>query len=100
MPAPICATCQIEMICKQNDKLVNDVRAANFPSTYWLGDLFECPVCHSGIVVGFGREISAEQAAAIGFDTTASMTFAHEPAELQRFAEQFERSEAIDVLRD
>jgi len=73
----------------QNDKMVNDVTAAGFESTYWRGDLFECPVCGAEIVVGFGREISAERLQEIGFAANGSLTFAYEPQQLEKYADQF-----------
>jgi len=92
MPVPICVSCRVEYRCQQNDFLVNDIEAGVFPRTYWLGDKFQCPVCNSEIVVGFGREISEESLKRFGeidFDPSASLTFAHEPRQITQFADQF-----------
>ena len=94
MPAPICVECQVEMRCKENDKLVNDVTSGCFPSTCWLGDMFECPVCFSEIVLGFGAEIGVEQLdhlRSVGLIHKPSMTFAREPRQLQEYADQFKK---------
>lgn len=88
MPAPICVKCRVQFRCQKNDAMVNDVSAGNFPSSYWMGDLFECPVCHTEIVTGFGRPMSAELWER-GFSAMGSITFAHEPAQLEQFAAQF-----------
>ena len=57
MPTPICVKCQVEMRCKLNGQLVNDLDVGNFPATYWLGDLIECPCCANQVVVGFGHQL-------------------------------------------
>lgn len=93
MPRPICVKCRVVYLCVENDCLVNDVEASGFPSTYWFGDRYECPVCGSGIVVGFGREMSIQRINEIGFRAGGSMTFARETEQLEKFADQF-RSEA------
>jgi len=57
MPTPICVKCRVEMRCVKNDRLVRDPEAACGPSTYWLGDEYQCPVCGVRIVTGFGKAI-------------------------------------------
>ena len=79
---PICAKCRCMMTCKQNDFGVNDVTSMGFASTYWLGDLYACPICDAEIVTGFGRGV-------IGERTGESVTFAYEPKQLASFASQF-----------
>ncbi len=100
MPAPICVKCQVEMRCEKNDRLVNDVRAADFPPTYWLGDLFRCPKCHTEIVVGFGGEmddVTVENLREGGALSGDSMCFAYSPGQREHHADQFEkRSEHVD----
>ncbi len=94
MPAPICVKCQLEMRCAQNDRIVNDVRAGDFPSTYWRGDLFRCPQCNTEVVVGFGREmgeLAVERMRKNGAASSDSLVFAHEPQQLQKYADQFEK---------
>ena len=54
-PFPICVKCRLEMRCKKNNRLVADPEAGGFPSSYWLGDEWECPECGSRIVTGFGK---------------------------------------------
>ncbi len=100
MPAPICVKCQLEMRCEQNDYLVNDVRAADFPPTFWLGDLFRCPQCGTEIVVGFGHEMSELKMLRLRELDAASedsLVFAHEAHQLHRYSDQFaKRSETVD----
>lgn len=62
MPSPICVKCAVQMTCKQNDFIVRDRTVGPFPSTYWRGDLWECPVCHQQFVDGFGQNIDYDQA--------------------------------------
>lgn len=57
MPTPICVPCRVEMRCAKNNRLVSDRATATFPSTYWLGDEWECPGCRARIVTGFGRPL-------------------------------------------
>ena len=59
---PICRKCAVTMRCKQNDFIVKDPEVDGFNSTYWLGDLYECPQCGKSIVTGFGKPITAEDA--------------------------------------
>jgi len=59
MPTPICLACRVEMRCARNNRLVRDPETASFPSTYWLGDEWQCPGCGARIVTGFGRAIQA-----------------------------------------
>ena len=47
---PICVACAVEMRCAKNDYVVADPE----PSTYWRGDMYECPGCGVRIVTGFG----------------------------------------------
>jgi len=72
---PICVKCRLEMRCVQNDRLVRDPEAGGLPSTYWLGDEYECPACKAGIITGFGNPFAkhstpgpAEYGAALQFD--------------------------------
>ena len=93
MPAPICVKCQVQMFCRQNDYLVNDVRTSNFPPTYWLGDLFRCSQCGNEIVVGFGREMDELTVARMrknGAASDDSLVFAHAPLQLRKYADQFD----------
>ncbi len=59
---PICAKCRVAMRCVKNDRPVRDPEAGGFPSTYWLGDEWECAGCGARIVTGFGTPIEAERA--------------------------------------
>lgn len=71
---PICVKCRLEMRCVKNNRLVCDPPAACGPSTYWLGDEFECPECKVRIITGFGVPLRSEnmgeasRAAALQFD--------------------------------
>jgi len=69
---PICVPCRLEMRCVKNNRVVRDPEAGGFPSTYWLGDEYECPDCGARIVTGFGVPISlvvdAERASALEFE--------------------------------
>ena len=55
---PICVKCRLEMRCVKNNRLVRDPEVGGFPSTYWLGDEYECPDCRSRIVTGFGKPLA------------------------------------------
>ena len=69
---PICVPCRLEMRCVKNNRVVRDPEAGGFPSTYWLGDEYECPDCGARIVTGFGAAMSlvvdAERASALEFE--------------------------------
>jgi hypothetical protein len=41
------------MRCEKNDFVVRDPEKGGFPSTYWVGDKYRCPVCGQEVVVGF-----------------------------------------------
>lgn len=62
-PTPICVKCQLEMRCIKNNRPVADPSAASGPSTYWLGDEYECPECHNRIVTGFGAPMTVRPTA-------------------------------------
>ena len=57
MPRPICVKCHVEMRCRKNNFPVHDPAVGDFPSTYWLGDLFACPGCGTQIITDFGVAI-------------------------------------------
>jgi len=57
---PICVKCRLEMRCVKNNRVVRDPEAGGFPSTYWLGDEYECPECEARIVTGFGVPITVD----------------------------------------
>jgi hypothetical protein len=64
--------------------VVRDPTVGDFPSTYWKGDRYTCPICGSDIVIGFAqKEWSAEEAAKLGWDKTA-LTFVYNPSEVNR----------------
>lgn len=50
----ICPKCRVAYRCKQNEVPVKDPEAGGFESTYWLGDLYECPDCGAQVIKGFG----------------------------------------------
>jgi len=54
---PICVKCRLEMRCAMNNRPVKDPAVGVFPSTYWLGDEYECPICGTRIITGFGKAI-------------------------------------------
>jgi len=94
MPSPICVQCQLVMRCEKNDRLVNDVRAGDLPATYWLGDLFKCPKCHTEIMVGFSREydeLEMLQLRKNGIADHDSLAFARDLPQLDKFASQFKK---------
>ena len=59
---PICMTCGIIMRCKKNEFVVKDPRVGDFKSTYWSGDLYQCPKCGVEVVVGTGMGIDHDTA--------------------------------------
>jgi len=63
---PICVPCRLEMRCVKNNRVVADPAAASGPSTYWLGDEYECPECRSRVVVGFGEAMATEPSPLLG----------------------------------
>ena len=71
MLQPICANCKVAMRCAKNDFIVRDPCVDGFSSTYWAGDLFECPECGCQVVVGFGRQVDAKRAENIGWKELA-----------------------------
>lgn len=64
--APICVPCRLSMRCVKNDRLVCDPEVGSCPSTYWFGDEWECSICGTRIVTGFGRAIAAEPLGGLG----------------------------------
>ena len=63
---PICVLCRLEMRCVKNNRIVRDPATPSFPSTYWLGDEYQCPVCSIRIVTGFGKPLEDEPEAVYG----------------------------------
>jgi hypothetical protein len=68
---PICARCRREMLPVKNEFMVKDKPEGGFPSTYWYGDLYECPECKAQVVTGFGKGIPAECGEKLSDATTA-----------------------------
>lgn len=66
MPTPICVKCRVEMRCVKNNRLVCDPEAGGFPSTFWLGDEYECPGCGVQIVTGFGKALASSPGVGYG----------------------------------
>lgn len=100
MPAPICVKCQVEMRCKKNEQLVNDVTVRQFPSSYWVGDLFECQACLASFVVVNVASLGtlAEDRRMRDRNVGESITFAYSPEQREQYADQFtKRSEAVDA---
>lgn len=73
---PICFPCKLEMTCEKNEVMVKDKAVGQFPSTYWYGDLYECPGCGARIVTGLGRAMEAEKAEKMA-DAKTAMEFTH-----------------------
>ena len=63
MPLPICVPCKKQMTVVQNDFPICDGEVAGFPSTVWIGDLYECPVCKTQIVTGLGSGLANPESA-------------------------------------
>lgn len=76
-PNPICAKCQLEMRVQENDFAVRDPEAHGFPSTFWWGDLFQCPGCEIEIVSSFGVGLSPETAKITKKQKGQAMLFHH-----------------------
>lgn len=53
----VCAKCHVTLRCVKNSFPVKDQAAGVFESTYWSGDLYECPLCHAQVVKGFGTGV-------------------------------------------
>lgn len=66
MLTPICVPCRLQMKITQNHCLIRDPEAASGPSTYWLGDEYECPQCGARIVTGFGAPMHGHPGARFG----------------------------------
>ena len=49
--APICAECECEYRCAQNEVLVRLSQEGDCYS----GDLYRCPGCFAGVILGIGR---------------------------------------------
>lgn len=58
---PICVKCKREMVPVKNEVPVKDEARGGFSSTYWWGDLYECPCCKAQIITGFGMGVPAER---------------------------------------
>lgn len=67
MPQPICCKCRIVMRCEKNSFMVRDPEKSGFPSTYWAGDKWKCPVCGQEIVCGFSAGFTQEKAEYMGW---------------------------------
>ncbi len=80
MPCPICARCAVEMRCKKNDFLVRDPEVGQFASTYWRGDLYECPVCGAQVVTGFSAPLSLNP----GAEAPEALEFQYEPPQKEK----------------
>ena len=65
---PICCNCKIEMRCEKNEFIVRDPRHGDFDSTYWSSDKWKCPVCGHEIATGRGKQVTAAEAAKLGWD--------------------------------
>jgi len=72
---PICVPCRIEMRCEENGVLIRDPEVGGFPSTYWVADLWRCPVCGHQIITGRSRELTKEAAAAHGRPVDQALEF-------------------------
>lgn len=83
-PAPICVQDRVEMRCTRNNRLVKDPEAGGFPSTYWLGDEYCCPVCAARIVTGFGKAMvpNADDVRGLEEECGPSLEFAYETKEV------------------
>ena len=90
--APVCVGCNQEMVCSKNGKIVHDPKVGDFAETYWIGDEYECPVCHNIIVVGFAQKsFLLEELRQIRptFDATATVPFVHSVSD-RHFLNQYE----------
>lgn len=92
MPAPICVECQVECVCQKNEQLFHDVKTDEWPSTYWLGDVFECPCCKWRVAIGFGVNVNSQrmkQLWELARNPNNSICFAHTKEQLDEYADQF-----------
>jgi hypothetical protein len=87
MIAPICVDCNQEMKCSKNARVVHDPQVGGFPETYWVGDEFECPVCHNKVVTNFGEKVAKEALGSL-LDTPP-VPFVHS-AEQRELLKQYE----------
>jgi hypothetical protein len=78
--APVCVNCNQEMVCSKNGKVIHDPKVGDWAETYWVGDEYECPICHNTIVVGFAlRSFLLAELRQImpNFDPTTAVPFVH-----------------------
>jgi hypothetical protein len=66
------------MRCRKNDFPVRDPAVGDFLSTYWLGDLWECPGCGTQIVTGFGMSLGNLSAASPLLEEGVALEFQYE----------------------
>ncbi len=53
---PVCAKCRLQMRCKKNDFIVEEMADTTFPYRIWLTDLYACPSCGAEVVTGFAKQ--------------------------------------------
>jgi hypothetical protein len=63
------------MRCEENGVLIRDPEAGGFPSTYWVADLWRCPVCGHEINQGRSKELTEEQARRHGYSADQALEF-------------------------
>jgi hypothetical protein len=64
------------MHCIKNNRAVRDPEVGQFPSTFWLGDEFQCPACGHRMITQFGLPIDRNP---IGQGDPEPLLFQYEP---------------------
>lgn len=60
MIRPVCVQCHIEFRAKKNGVSILIMTSPATPYQLFMGDLWQCPICGTEIVSGFGLEPLAE----------------------------------------
>lgn len=53
MPRPVCVTCQREMRCNKNGRILEMISGGE-PYQLWSGDEYKCPTCGLAVIARYG----------------------------------------------
>lgn len=79
---PVCVKCCLFMRCRKNGFLVRDPEAGGFSSTYWSGDLWQCPECDYKVVTGFGEQFYEKDLERFGYESKPVLEFRWNPEDI------------------